>query len=148
MKVESLIQASWFYTDETGKTKLNWFLYEYACKLFEHIDESQRKALGKWKARRSDGQIAEFCAYFSKRARQSALAFLEGPENAIIMPEYFVTDYCHTNTQRESKAIMGIASAAWAELLQTCSACPCNCIDERYMRCEFFDRMGRGGYLS
>jgi len=148
MKVESLIPAFWFYTGESEKIKLNWFLFELACKLYEHIESSQNKAIRKWLAQRSEEQTAEFCAYFSKRVRQSVLAFLEGPEEAIKMPEYFVSDYCHANTRREYKAILDIASAAWTGLLQSCNACTCNCIDERYMRCEFFDRMERGGYLS
>ena len=67
MIVEILIKASWFYTCKNEKTKMNWFLYEYACKLYEHIAECRKKTVTKWKAQRCEEHIAEFCAYFAKR---------------------------------------------------------------------------------
>ena len=148
MKLESLIPASWFYMDESGKNKFNWFLYEFACYLFEHIESCKGEALAKWKAQRSEGQIAEFCAYFSKRMRQSVLDRLAGRTEETEADEAFVSDYCHTNTHGENGAIIDIACGAWEELIDCCIACPNRCISERFRRCEFFDRMGRGGCCS
>jgi len=148
MKPEPLIPASWFYLDDSEKTKLNWFLYEYALVLFDHIKKSRKKALAKWKAQQSDGQIAGFCAYYAKRMAQSLRALREGSEKAILMPEYFVSDFSHATTHRENRAIMEIASAAWTEKIHICNACGGGCTYDGEMRCEFFDRMGRGGYLQ
>lgn len=148
MKAESLIQASWFYLDDDEKIKLNWFLYEYALVFFDHVKGSGRKAVAKWKSRQSEEQIAEFCAYYAKRMKQSVRALREGTEKAILMPEYFVSDYCHATTHRENRAIMEVASAAWTEKLLICKACGGGCTYDGEMRCEFFDRMERGGYLS
>ena len=148
MKAESLIPASWFYLDDDEKIKLNWFLYEYALMLFDHIMGNRKKAVAKWKSRQSEAQIAEFCAYYAKRMKQSVRALREGTEKAILMPEYFVSDLSHATTHRENRAIMEIASAAWTEKLLICKACGGGCTYDGEMRCEFFDRMERGGYLS
>jgi hypothetical protein len=148
MKAESLIRASWFYLDDEEKIKLHWFLYESALVLFDHIMRNRKKALAKWKSRQGDGQMAEFCAYYAKRMAQSIRALREGTEKAILMPEYFVSDFSHATTHRENRAIMEAASAAWTEKMHVCKACGGGCTYDGEMRCEFFDRMERGGYLS
>ena len=142
MGPELQVKSFWFYRSESGKSKFNWFCYEYACSLFEHIKDSRKKALVKWRSQRSDEQIAEFCAYFSKRMRQSINYQLAGATKETEFDDAYVTDYCHTNTQREDEAIIEAACDAWEELLGTCSICPCRCISERYAQCGFFDRMG------
>jgi hypothetical protein len=144
MKAESLIPASWFYMDDSERIKLNWFLYEYALVLFEHIKESRKKALTKWKLLQSDEQIAEFSAYYAKRMAQSIRALREGSEKAILMPEYYVSDYCHSATHRENRAIMEIACAAWTEKIHICNECGGGCTNDGETRCEFFGRMERG----
>jgi len=136
------VKSFWFYGAYNEKTKLNWFLYEYACSLYEHIQDSRKKALVKWKARRSDVQIAEFCAYFSKRMRRSVFNQLEGITTETEIDEEYICDYCHTSTRRENEALIDIASDAWVELLDTCVVCPCRCVSERNEWCGFFDRMG------
>jgi uncharacterized Fe-S radical SAM superfamily protein PflX len=148
MSAESPVQASWFYIDSNEKVKLNWFLYEYACSLYVHINRSRKKALAKWKAQRDEEQIAEFCAYFSKRMRQSILDKLAGRTEETIGDEEYICDYCHTNTHRDNVAILEVAESAWDELLDSCVACPNRCISERYAHCEFFDRMESGGYFT
>ena len=149
MKVEKFISASWFYTDSREKTKLNWFLYEYACKLFEHIGESRKKTVREWKARRGDERIAEFCAYFAKRMRRNAFSrSAEVREEDIITADEFIRDYWHTNTRLETGALADIGEAAWLELLESCRACTVGCLVGMHERCDFFDRMERGGYFT
>jgi len=148
MDTDSLIPTSWFYMEENEKNKLNWFLYEYACTLFVYIKNSRKKVLRKWKSGLNDEQLAVFCAYFSKRMRQSVFRRLAGDtEEAVAMDDY-LCDYFHTNTYAENDAIMDIAGGAWNSLMDTCIACPTRCLSERFMRCELFDRMERGGYYS
>jgi uncharacterized Fe-S radical SAM superfamily protein PflX len=134
--------------NESEKVKLNWFLYEYACTLMGHLSRSRRKALTKWKSHRSEEQIAEFCAYFSKRMRQSILDKLAGKTDETEADEEYICDYCHTNTHNENVAILEVAGKAWDELLDSCVVCPNRCISERNIRCDFFDRMERGGYFG
>lgn len=148
MGIESPVQASWFYLNASEKIKFNWFLYEYACHLFEEIKDSRTKVLRQWKAQRSEKQIAEFCAYFAKRMRKSALDRLAGITEETEGDEEYLCDYCHTNTHRENMALLDAAGKAWEELLDVCVVCPNRCVSERYERCAFFDRMERGGYFA
>ena len=148
MKSEKLIPASWFYVDERDKNKLNWLLYEYSLIIFDQVMSTRKNVITKWKARQDEARIAEFCAYYAKRMKHSILAYQDGAEAGVVMPEYFVSDFWHTNTRRENRAIMEIAHAAWTEKLQICAACMGGCIYESDTWCEFFDRMERGGYLS
>ena len=143
MMPELKVKSYWFYNAERGKVKINWFLYEYACVLYEHIKDSRKKVLSKWRSQRSDEQIAEFCAYYSKRVRLSINYLLVGVTKEAEFEETYASDYCHTNTQRENDAIFEVAMEAWTELLDTCSVCPNKCLSERYETCSIFDRMAR-----
>jgi hypothetical protein len=133
--------------DESEKTKFNWHTYEYALSLFENIESSRDKALARWKSRRNEKQIAEFCAYYAKRMKQSTYDRITGKTNKVISEEVYVSDYCHTNTHRENDTITDVARNTWEELMKTCIVCPNRCISERHVRCELFDRMERGGYF-
>ena len=143
MMPELKVKSYWFYNAERGKVKLNWFLYEYACVLYDHIRDSRKKAIGRWRSKRSSEQIAEFCAYYAKRVRLSVNYWLVGATKEAEFEDTYASDYCHTNTQRENDAIFEVAVDAWAELQESCSACPCRCLSERYESCSFFDRMGQ-----
>jgi hypothetical protein len=148
MKVDTLIKASWFYIDESEKTKENWFLYESACKFYEFIESSKTETLRKWKAQRSDKQIAEFCAYFAKRMRPSILRSYYDDIDEDLLYKIYIRDYCHGNSHGENIAIMETCDAAMIELLESCVICPVRCLDDIDARCELFDRVERGGYLS
>jgi len=149
MSAEPPIKASWFYVHGNEKTKMNWFLFEYAFKLYDHIEESRNKTVKKWKARWGDERIAEFCAYFAKRMRQNIRsAPVSNPEEDITTADEFIRDYCHSNTLSETEALVDIFEAAWLELARSCSACPTGCLSDMHGYCELFDRIERGGYLS
>ena len=149
MTLEKYIPSSWFYKDETEKIKLNWFIYEYACKLYDHIKESKNIALIKWKSQRSNKQLGELCAYLAKRTKRNIYDKpVSNPEEDIITVDEFIQDYCHTNIGFEDDVLADICEAAFVELLESCSICLTGCIGDMYARCELFDRMERGGYLS
>jgi len=145
---EELIPASWFYEKEFQKIKLHWFIYELALMLFDHIEACRNKAFKKWKSRRTDKQIAEFCAYYAKRTLPGWIDYVDGKP----LDEFslcYITDYCHDNTPVETDILIEHIGRATADKLATCRICPCACLSkEAYMECEFFDRMERGGYLS
>lgn len=145
MDIDKLMPASWFYINDNEKTKFNWFLYEYAGKLFDAIMTSRDKALKKWKARHSDEELAGFCAYFSKRMRQSVYDVQLGIEDGAVFLDRYVSDCCHTATLEEVNAVIEIASKAWEGLLTACLACPNGCLDEADCRCDTFDRIEHGG---
>jgi uncharacterized Fe-S radical SAM superfamily protein PflX len=146
MNIEPPIKASWFYVFKSEKIKFNWFCYEYACTFYEYIMKSEK--LKKWRSRRSELQIAEFCAYFAKRMKQAVLDKLAGLTDATTSDEEYIADYCHENSHSQNALIMDVAGEAWEQLLSSCVTCPTRCISERYEKCELFDRMERGGYFS
>lgn len=144
--MDDIIMASWFYTHEFEKIKFNWFCFEYALKLYDCVKES--KKLAKWKHGKSDMEIANFCAYYSKRMKKSVEDRLANRTDATEGDEEYVSDYYHTNTSRQNISIIAVAGEAWEQLLSVCVTCPTRCLSERFFRCEFFDRMERGGYFS
>jgi len=135
------IKSTWFYIHESEKTKLNWFLYEFACTLYVHMSSSKNSVLQRWKSKRSNKQLAEFCAYFSKRMKQSIYDRLDGLTVATVGKEDYIFDLCHTNTAAENGAILDVVESSWDELLAICEICPARCISERDEYCTLFDRM-------
>lgn len=148
MNLDEQMPTRWFYIYEGEKTTFNWFLYEYACKLHESVAASKRKALKQWKSRRSDENVAEFCAYFSKRMRQSVYDVQDGKTEGAVFLDRYVSDYSHDATLPEIDAIMEVACKAWKELLISCSRCPTGCLADPDDYCEMFDRIERGERLS
>jgi len=147
MDMDSPVKASWFYTLKNEKIKFNWFCFEFACKYYEHLIKTNNKKLKKWLSKRSGLQVAEYCAYFSKRMKLSVINRLAGITEETIADEEYISDYCHTNKHSENTALIEVAEEAWDELTEVCVTCPTRCVSERYAWCEFFDRMERGGYL-
>jgi hypothetical protein len=144
--VADIIQASWFYTYEFEKVKFNWFCFEFALKLYDNIKVS--KQLKKWILNVNDIEIANFCAYFAKRMKKSVEDRLAGITDVTEADEEYLTDYYHTNTPKQNAVILRIIEKAWEQLLSVCVTCPTRCLSERHARCEFFDRMERGGYFA
>jgi hypothetical protein len=98
MKLDSPIKAEWFYKDESEKTKINWFSFEYALEFYTFIMKSE--ALRKYRARYSSAEIAAFCAYFAKKMKKSVYDWLAGTTSAVIIDEEYIVDYYPKNTQR------------------------------------------------
>jgi len=140
-----IIKASWFcvYDD---RIKFNWFSYEYALKLYDFVKGSKR--LKKWVSGKTDIEVANYCAYFAKRMKQAVTDKLSGVTDIVELDEEYIADYWHTNTQRENKALNEVAGEAWDQLLSVCETCPTRCLSERFLPCELFDRMERGGYFE
>lgn len=139
MKDVSPIDSSWFCTPDAEKLKYNWFIFEFACDLYFQIKHSKIEALCKWRSRRNNKQLAEFCAYFAKRIRRSTLEVFAEIIDEIEIKDEFVYDYCHTNTASETAAIVSVATDTWKELYEICLVCPSDCTNRYYDKCIFFD---------
>jgi predicted CxxxxCH...CXXCH cytochrome family protein len=145
MNAESLIQVSWFYLAENEKNKKNWFLYEFALKYFDYLKASRNESVAKWVASQSEEQLAEYCAYFAKRMRNNTARHHYRDLGGDIADDEYNRDYCHFNTQADNEALAEVAEAAWLDLLDSCSTCPTNCLNEGLMPCTMFDKMENGG---
>ena len=146
MKSEEFVLTSWFHKEDNEKIKLNWFLYEYACVFFELLHEDRTKRIAGWKARLTDEQLAEFCAYYAKRMKRSLVDFLEHETGTIKVYDEYLGDYCHANTRRENGVITKLGSAAWDKMMGSCAVCPDKCLEEPGGHCGFFDQMWQGGH--
>jgi len=143
MNAETLIRASWFYRDDSQKTYLNWFLFELSLKLHSQVRGSNLNDLKRWRARLTDMQVAEFCAYYAKRMRVSVLENVEGGSGIVALYDTYLADYCHENSKKEDGALGKVAAAAWEAHLRDCRACNNMCVVRGGERCGFFDRRGR-----
>jgi hypothetical protein len=65
-----------FFSSDSEKTKLNWFLFEYAAAIQSKIERSLRKRLERKGVKEND--IAEFCIYYAKQIEQPILDKLSG----------------------------------------------------------------------
>jgi uncharacterized Fe-S radical SAM superfamily protein PflX len=144
MKLDPPIKAEWFYKDESEKTKINWFCFEYALEFYTFIMKSE--ALRKYRARNSSEEIAAFCAYFAKRMKKSVYDQLAKITPEVIIDEEYIADYYPKNTQCQNIVFIYVAGEAWDNLLSVCEVCPTRCISEREKRSEFFDRYEKGEY--
>ena len=145
MKAEELIQPSWFYLDDCEKNKKNWFLYEFSLKYFDYLKMSRNKAVVKWVAGQNEEELAEYCAYFAKRMRNNTKRHHYRHLGGDIADDEYNRDYCHFNTQFENEVLAKVAESAWLDLLDSCSICPTNCLNEELMPCYMFDKMESGG---
>jgi hypothetical protein len=139
------IKAEYFYADESEKTKLNWFCYEYAFVLYNNIRKGA--TLKKYRKKHTQDKIVDFCVYFSKIMKKSIYEKLGGLVEYTTIYEEYVEDYYPLNTRRENSVLLGAAVKAWDELLSNCVVCPNRCISEMNEKCMLFDRLDEDEFL-
>jgi len=86
------IEPKWFCLSNSEKNKFAWFHYEYACAYYNKIMESRKKQLKQWIGKRSEEQLAEFCAYFSKRMQKNMYELIEGISNTVSCEAQYIRD--------------------------------------------------------
>ena len=137
---ECPVNPEWFSMPYDEKTKMSWFHYEYACRLYDQIEGSRKKTVLLWSKRHSDEQVAWFCAYYSKRMQPCIYEIVEGRSTKLSCKVGYVRDLCHDNSRQENSELTGIAQQAMSELLDDCNICPVQCLSEPGAYCEYFDR--------
>jgi len=134
------IEPKWFYQSVNEKIKFAWFLYEYACAYYNQITGSRKKHVDRWVKRHTDIQIADFCAYYSKRVQDSLGEFVLGHTNDVMCDAQYIQVYWHRNSKQFNFELAFLAQAAMVELLEICNVCPVQCLNDPSGYCEFFDR--------
>jgi hypothetical protein len=71
-----LVTPAAFYSNERDKTKLNWFLFEYAAEFNSHIKRHLRKKLRRKKI--DDKKIADLCIHYALQMKEEILDKLSG----------------------------------------------------------------------
>ena len=121
------------------KSKMSWFHYVYACRLYSRIVGSRNKIVRSWGLRLSKEQTAEFCAYFSKRMQPCMYDIVEGHSTVLSCKVAYVRDYFHYNARQENSELTELAQQAMSELLDDCNDCPDQCLSEPGAYCGHFD---------
>jgi hypothetical protein len=137
---ECPVKPEWFSMPYDDKSKMAWFHYEYACRLYDMIDASLNKTVRRWRKRHNEEQVAEFCAYFSKRMQPSTYDLVEGHSSVLSCKVAYARDYCHSNSKQENSALTELAQQAMSELLDDCNDCSILCLLEPGEHCECFDK--------
>jgi len=140
MSSESTINPSWFFRDNSEKTKFNWFLYELATEIHLQIIQTKLKTVIRWKQRIGAKCVAEFSAYYAKRMRVSVLENLNG-SGIVALYDIYLKDYCHTNTKSEDEALGKLLAEAWRTHAKNCADCHKLCLMDMEGYCDYFDRI-------
>jgi hypothetical protein len=136
---ESPVKSEWFTMPYENKRKIEWFHYEFACRLYKEIENSQIKTVRNWRKRYGEEQIAEFCAYYSKRMEPNMHEVLEGSSSSISCSVVYVRDYCHCNSKQENTGLAELAQQALSKIIDDCNECIINCLSEPGAYCALFD---------
>ncbi len=137
MKKKSFITPDKFYSKEDEKTKLNWFLFEYAEELESKIKVPLRKRLKK--KRIDDEKIAEFCVFFSKGMKQNIMDQVSGKTQNVSLSHETVEEFFPEIGDKLVDQLLSAAANAWDSLLDVCESCPARCISERDRKSRMFD---------
>jgi hypothetical protein len=137
MKSDSFITPDKFYSTEDEKTKLNWFLFEYAAELESKIKTPLRKRLKKKKV--DSQKIAEFCVFYSKSMKQKILDRVSGKTENMTLSYNPIEEFFPRLTDKLIDQLLTAACDAWESLTEMCVKCPARCISERDRKSHMFD---------
>ena len=139
------IKAEWFYENEEGKTKLNWFLYEVALEYQMFIKDTPE--LKPYRKSYGDRSVAHFCTHFAKQMKQSVLDRLGEKPDATFIYEEYIKDFYPEMADGQVHLLMDAARRSWDSQISGCETCPTRCLSEKEAWCELFDRYGEEGIL-
>jgi len=130
------IQMEWFYNLEGDKTKINWFLLEFALSYYEHIRDSV--ALASYREQYGEQQVAQFCTYYVRRLKKSLLNCLRGQRKSVVFYREYVDDfYPHHNS--ELNALLHNTAMEAYDDMPFCEQCSQQCLIDYMGRSPFFD---------
>jgi hypothetical protein len=133
------IQMEWFHRIEGEKTKLNWFLLEFALGYYEHIRDSE--ALSFYRKRYDEEQIAQFCAYYARRLKSSLLRSLRGRTKHTIFYLEHIEDFYPHHGEQMNLALHYAARGAY-DGMAFCDGCPERCLKDYKARSMQFEDWG------
>ena len=122
------IQMEWFCYLWGDKTKLNWFLLEVAMEYYGFIMDSPD--LAGYREQYGETQIAQFCAYYARRMKESLLNHLRGRRKSILGYPVYIDDFYPHHDEHLNNLLGDVAAETWKHLLSVCKSCPQRCLQE------------------
>ena len=131
------IRMEWFYYIEGNRSKLNWFLFSFAAEYYGAAINSSEMA--DYRSRYGERYIAQYCAYFARRLKESLLSDLRGRTKSVIFHERFIGDFFPHHSSDLNHALNLQAMASFEALQTRCDGCPQRCLTDYKAVSAFFD---------
>ena len=132
-----LITPADFFSSETDKTKINWFLFEYAAEFDYKIKKTLRTKLKRKKI--GNKQIAEFCIHYAKHMKKEILDKLSGNVENVSLSYQPIEDFFPLLHDKLVDKLLTAAGEAWESITSMCVNCPTRCISEKDQKAPMFD---------
>ncbi len=128
-----------FFSTDAEKTKLNWFLFEFAqeTESFIHREKRLKKRLtGKGV---DDARIGDFCVHYAKHMKTQILEKLAGRIPQVCIGYEEIEGFLPEIGDRLVDQVLMVIAKAWDSQTEACVACPTRCISERDERAPMFE---------
>ena len=132
------IRMEWFYHLYGEKTKLNWYLLEHALEYYSRIMESPE--LKSYREQCSEDQIAQYCAYYARRLKESLLKYIRGQRKTVIFYREYAGDFYPNHDDEMAAMLSRTARESFDFMWPECRACLQQCLWEYEDRSTLFDK--------
>ena len=133
----SPIQIEWFYYLEGEKTKLNWYLLEITLEYYDRI--MVKPELKSFCEQYNEKQIAQYCAYYARRIKESILRYLRGQRKRVIFYHEYAGDFYPHHDAQMNALLSRVAREAFDYMWPRCKVCPQRRLWEHEDRSPLFD---------
>jgi hypothetical protein len=128
----------WFY-DVHGyeKTKLNWYMLELALEYYDRIMD--KPELASYREQYDEDQIAQYCAYYARRLKESLLKYIRGQRKNVIFYREYAGDFYPHHDAGLTATLSRTARESFDNMWPGCRACPQQCLWEHEDKSPLFD---------
>lgn len=133
------ISPSHFFLNDKEKTKINWFLFEFALGFGHFLAKEKRLTELLYQKGIDDLRLKNFCIYYAKHIKKVILDKLEGRVANVRLGHEAIEEFFPDIGDRLVDKLLTIAAKAWDSQTEACVVCPMRCISERNERASMFD---------
>lgn len=133
----SPIRMEWFYDLHGENTKLNWFLLEIALEYYDRIMGNPE--LASYRERYDEDRVAQYCAYYARRLKDSLLKYIRGQRKNVIFYREYAGDYYPQHDDRLAAVLSRTARESFDHMWPGCRACPQQCLRKYEDKSPLFD---------
>ena len=133
------VSPSRFFSTDASKTKLNWFLFEFAQETESYIHREKRLKKQLYRKGIDDGRIADFCVHYAKHMKGQILDKLAGRIPQVCIGYDEIEGFLPEIGDRLVDQVLTVLAKAWDSQTEACVACPTRCISERDEYAPMFD---------
>ena len=137
--VSGRITPDRFYSNNKEKTKLNWFLFEFALEIERFIAKEKRLMAQLRRAGVDDGCMKDFCVHYAKHMKSEILDQLAGRITNAKLGYQEIERFFPQIGDRLVDRLLTVVGKAWESQTELCVVCPTRCISERDKRAPMFD---------